>query len=329
VPSKNPQHREAVRLIFELYDQGVCTPTICRRLNALGYRTNRGEPFYHNPILGILRGAHFAGRTAYGKERRGKYYRKARGQDGKYERVEDDAPAREYLGRSDWIMGPEVADSVRNEVAKGAIISFELWERCQARMDSRYGKRSPRNLQCWLSPVLYCGDCGCKMTAWMPRPGYLSYGCQTAKKCKGGCHANKVPHHRLEALVIAYLDEIGQSLAALSEGEGLAPLYAQQVDARTRLGEIRLAVECYLYEALGDIYPYKETAKGYRTFQVTGLPDGKQSIRLPDFTGRHEAISWLLDELERRESAQTREALQQARVERECPDQGGAPASQG
>jgi hypothetical protein len=122
-----------------------------------------------------------------------------------------------------------------------------------------------------------------------------------------------VPHHWLEAIVHQYLEEIGQSLAGLSEGEGLAPLYAKQVDARTRLGEIRLAIESYLYEALRDIYPYQETAKGYRIFQVPDLPDGR--IRLPDFTGRHEAISWLLDELERRENAQTQEALVQARAE--------------
>jgi DNA invertase Pin-like site-specific DNA recombinase len=306
VPSNNPQHREAVRLIFNLYDQGVCTPTIAHRLNALGYCTNRGTPYYSGLIPGILRGSHFAGRTAYGKERKGKHYRKQRGQELKYERVEDDAPAREYLNHSDWLLGPEF---------EGAIISFELWERCQSRMDSRYGKRSPRNLQCWLSPVLYCGDCGQKMTAWMPRPRYLRYGCQKAKKCKGGCHANTVSHHKLEAIVHQYLADTGQSLAGLSEGEGLAPLYAQQVDARTRLGEIRLAIESYLYDKLGDYYQYKQTAKGYRVFQVPDLPDGSQRVRLPDFTGRHEAISWLLSELERRESAQTREALAQARVE--------------
>jgi hypothetical protein len=175
VPSTNPAHREAVRLIFTLYDQAINTTTIAWRLNALGYRTNRGEPFYCRLILNILRGAHFAGRSSFGKERRGKYYRKARGQELKYERVEDDAPAREYLGHSDWLLGPPVADCDRTQVADGAIISFELWERCQARMDSRYGKRSPRNLQCWLSPVLYCGDCGTKMTAWVPRRGYLRY----------------------------------------------------------------------------------------------------------------------------------------------------------
>jgi DNA invertase Pin-like site-specific DNA recombinase len=300
VPSRDPARRHAVELAFTLYDQGIGTPTIARKLNSLGYRTGKGTPYYPNLIPGILQGSHFAGRVGYGKERKGKFFRRRVGQ-AKYERVKN--LPREYLDRSQWLLGPETDE---------AIISWELWERVQARMDAKYNTRSHRNLDCWLSPVLVCGDCGNKMVAWLDRRQGLRYGCQTNKKGKG-CKSSTARHDKLEALVYRYLEDTGQSLAALSEGEGLAPLYAQQVEARTKLGEIRLAIEAYLYGELTAYYPYREQ-NGYRIFQVE-LPDGSKSIRLPDFTGRHEAISWLLNELENAETAQSRAELQRAKEE--------------
>jgi hypothetical protein len=77
---------------------------------------------------------------------------------------------------------------------------------------------------------------------------------------------------------------------------------------------MRLEIESHLYQRLPALYPYRQNQNGYRIFEVPDLPGGKR-IRLPDFTGRHDAIEWLLQQLGLAESAEARAVLQGAREE--------------
>jgi DNA invertase Pin-like site-specific DNA recombinase len=304
VPSRDERNRTAIRMIYTLYDQGVGVPTIARRLNSEGMVTQTGGRWYGALVQSVLRrGSHFAGRPGYGKARRGKYHRRTEGLA--YERVQDPGTY-EYVPHQEWLIAPEGPGA-------DAVISWELYQRVQQRLDARGIKRprSLRNAEGWLSGLLHCAKCGARMIVWTNGDEPLRYGCGTYRRYgKDGCSCNSVRHDRMARLVERYLDETGQQLAGL-EGDSLAPLFDQERKAKGYLGEIRLAVESYLYDRLASYWRYEEV-NGYRIFRVK-LPDGTRKLRLPDFSGNHELIEQALDHVETADQADTRAKLEAAR----------------
>jgi hypothetical protein len=273
----------------------------------MGYRTNKGKPYYPGYIIGLLRnGVHFAGRSGFGKARRGKYHR--RGEGATLERVSN-PDGIELVRYTDWIM----ADG------GDALISWDLWERCQARIEERYEKRTRarRNPEGYLVDFLYCAKCGKKMTINPRSPKEnraLRYCCGTYRLMgRDGCTANSVRHQVIESYVLKYLEDTGQRLAGL-EGNSLAPLFDQERKASGHLGEIRLAIESFLYDRLTAFCKWEQRG-GYRIFKIK-LPDGGTGkLRLPDFDGKHTLIEQLLDRVETRDQSETRRQLEAAGAE--------------
>jgi hypothetical protein len=56
-----PDEATLVKLIFEYYLEGLGYNAIAKRLNAEGYKTRNGNPWYHNTIMKILRNYTYTG----------------------------------------------------------------------------------------------------------------------------------------------------------------------------------------------------------------------------------------------------------------------------
>jgi DNA invertase Pin-like site-specific DNA recombinase len=310
VPSLNPSHRAAVKLIFESYNGGKGTPTIAHILNGMGHRTNQGKLWTPIMVRSVLRkGIHFSGVAAFGKVKTGKYHRRSKG--AKFDRVEYPKGI-ERVPPSDWLLGPEQDYE--------PVISRELWDLVQIRLADRVSPKSPRNADAWLSGLLRCGGCGRRMTSWNTKRDGLKYACTTyMAHGKGNCTPNTVRHDRLVPLVERYLVDTCQTLEGVREEGWLSQLFGERDQLKDQLSSIRQAAEACLYERLGDFFLY-EQGKGknstfrYFTIDMPGNPatlEGPRSetFRLPSFNGSIAILEYLIDSLEAAEHRQSRVRL--------------------
>lgn len=138
----NEHEAETVRLIFQMHAAGASYNAILDELARQGRTTKAGRVFGKNALHAILKNEKYIGRLIYGTQPRahGGAKRTTRSRPAPGRMVIDDAVPR--------------------------IISQELWEEVQARMQTRRGAggRYSAKQEYLLTGKVYCGKCGGVMT---------------------------------------------------------------------------------------------------------------------------------------------------------------------
>jgi site-specific DNA recombinase len=156
------------RLLFELFERHRRKKTVARLLNEAGHRTRKGALFSDTTVDRLLRDP-----TAKGIRRAN--YTKSRG-DGK---------AWDYKPEQEWIL---------SEVP--AIVSEDLWARCNAILDAEYRPRrraSTRPLHLF-GDVVFCARCVVKMHVPTESTKYVCPKCRL-----------KIPANDLETVYASQL----------------------------------------------------------------------------------------------------------------------------
>lgn len=184
-----PDEQEAPvrRLLFELFAQHRRRRTVARLLNERGHRTRNGSKFSDTTVERLLRDP-----TAKGVRRAN--YTKSRGEG----RGWDTKP------ESEWVLS-----------AVPAIVSAELWDRCNAILDEERKPRrqaSTRALHLF-GGLVYCAADGAKMhvPSWSTK-----YRCPKCRVSIPSEDLEKVFAHQLKAFVFSE-DEIAGHLEQANE----------------------------------------------------------------------------------------------------------------
>ncbi len=184
----NENEAEAIRMIYQLYDEGYGYGEIINRLNAQGYKTKTGNPFGKNSLYDLIRNERYKGVFVYNKHTK---------------RRSNGSRTRSYKKEDEIIRIP-------NGIP--AIVSEDLWQRCNERASNRStGSISTANEMYLLTGLIYCGECGAKMygNARYPAPNrakLITYRCsgRQMKKC---CDNKEIKRDDLENFVINQLQQ--------------------------------------------------------------------------------------------------------------------------
>jgi site-specific DNA recombinase len=177
----DPEEAPVRRLMFELFAEHQRKRTVARILNERGYRTRKGVPWSGMTVQRLL-----SDTTAKGLHRRN------------YTRASDGTKGRTLKPESDWVAIP-----------CEAIVSDELWDRCQAILDGQRSRAKPvaRRGVHLFAGLAHC-QCGTRMYVRVGSPKYVCEGCR-----------NKIPVADLEAV---FLSELNRFLLSPSEIEAHA-----------------------------------------------------------------------------------------------------------
>jgi site-specific DNA recombinase len=186
--SINILESKAVKLIFEMYASGIGYSKIIDELNRLGYQTKRGNSFGNNSIHDLLKNEKYIGTYIFNRTER-----KTNGKRNGH-RIKDDS------------------EIIKIPNGMPQIIEKELFEKIKIKMEEN--KNGPGRFQTkenyLLSGLIYCGDCGGKMTGKRRYAGrkhnlYLTYECSTRKRNKT-CSMKSINKKYIEDLVIEQLE---------------------------------------------------------------------------------------------------------------------------
>ena len=184
----------AVRLIFEMYDNGVGYSRIIDELTAKGYKTKVGRPFAKNSLHDILKNEKYIGIYTFNK-------RQGRTSDGR---------------KNNRRQKPE-EEIIRMPGAMPAIIDEDLFRRVQAKMEKRQQNsekaRQRAKTVYLLSGLVFCGKCeaayiGNTITRNEVKYGYYECGARDRTRT---CKNRRVKKSELENIV---LQEIEQTIFA-------------------------------------------------------------------------------------------------------------------
>lgn len=172
----HPEEAPVRALLYELFAEHRRMKTVARLLNERGYRTRNGSAFTDTTVARLIRDP-----TAKGLHR------------ANYTQTNDRTKS--------WDLKPE-AEWVWSKVP--AIVSEELWERCNAHLDAAAAGRKPMTRK---AVHLFAGfakcTCGGAMYVWANSPKYICHACR-----------NKIPIGDLEAI---YRDQLAGFLLSPSE----------------------------------------------------------------------------------------------------------------
>lgn len=266
-----------VRMMFEMYAEGKGCETIAARLNELGVRPRRAEAFLSESVLKMIKNPVYVGKIVYNREQ---WTRK----DGKI--------VVKVRPEAEWV----VAGSLHP-----AIVSEELFEKCQSILRSRY--RNPTydgTVKSPLAGVVRCRKCGRTMNR-LSNEGVYRLHCLTR-----GC----TPSSRFDLVESRIIGALREILAAL-EIEPDAPTEAAKTEVESRLAEIGKAVgaearkKTRIYDAFEsgayDVAEYQERMEAVKT-RLSALERQREEAkaeleRLSNADGRRQAdgIRTLLD----------------------------------
>src|SRR5690606_14726672 len=134
------QEAQAVRLIFEMYASGKGYSDIMYALNKEGYRTQTGRPFGKNSIHDILKNEKYQGVYIFNRS------------------------ASKINGKSNHHKSKNEDEIIKIVGGKPRIISDEIWEAMQKRMEkNKKGANSAKEIY-HLSGLTDCDKCGDAMT---------------------------------------------------------------------------------------------------------------------------------------------------------------------
>lgn len=135
----NEHEAEAVRMIYEMVDNGYGYTEIIKKLNALGYKTKHGNSFGKNSLRDLITNERYKGVYVYNKRSCSKLLPFKRSN-------------RRYNAEEDII---------RIDGGCPQIISKELWERVN-KVRTAVNKKSNSTHPYLLTGLVYCDDCGFK-----------------------------------------------------------------------------------------------------------------------------------------------------------------------
>lgn len=153
----NPDEAPVRRLIYELFDEHKRIKTVARMLNQRGYRTRNKKKWSDTAVRFQLRDP-----TPKGIHRRN---------------------YSTNIGGKKLVNKPE-SEHIFNEVE--AIVSAELWERCNACLDARYMKRErrPSKMPAHIFSGFVACHCGARMYVPMRTPKYTCQKCRNSISCQ-------------------------------------------------------------------------------------------------------------------------------------------------
>lgn len=210
----HPDEAPVRALIYELFAEHKRKKTVARILNERGYRTRKDGKFAYSSIARLI-----ADPTAKGLRRANYTYSAGPGT----------TPLRKP--ESEWVWTPVPA-----------IVSEELWERCNAILDEQLAgrRRTTRKAVHLFSGIAIC-HCGGKMYVWANSPKYICAACR-----------NKIPIPDLEAV---YREQLSAFLLSSEEIDAHQAAAAEALREKERLidsasGELKklAAAEDQLFE---------------------------------------------------------------------------------
>ncbi len=185
----NEAEAKIVRLIYEMYSNGVSYDVIINKLNSKGYSTKTARSFGKSSIHDLLRNEKYKGIYIFNRT-----ISKVNGKRNNNKSKPED-------------------EIIRIEGGMPQIISNELWESVKNKMDMNKRSRAANYAKeiYLLSGLIFCGKCNGAMTGTRKFAGrnktlYLSYECSTRKRTHG-CDAKAINKEFVESVVIDQLIE--------------------------------------------------------------------------------------------------------------------------
>ena len=185
----NEEESQAVKIIFDMYVKGYSYSNIIDELNALGYKTKRGNKFGKNSLHGILSNEKYTGVYVFNKTQR-------KGVDGKRnghkQKSEDEI--------------------IKVEGGMPQIIDKEIFNQVQEMMKKR--KKAPGSNKATttylLTGMIKCGECGHAMQGNKRKDSYgndyISYRCGCRKQ-KRDCKNKEIKRDYLESFILEELEK--------------------------------------------------------------------------------------------------------------------------
>ena len=187
----NEYEANAVRLIYDMYVAGNGYSVIIDTLNDQGYRTKLGNNFSKNSLYEILRNEKYIGNYVYN--------RRKRNSNGSYNNHK------------------ESKNIIRIENGIPKIIEKEVWNKVQTiRMSNKRKSSSKAKNLYLLSGIIYCGECGGKMSGHSTTQKYKSgetvrteyYVCIDKKKKRNNCSSKMIRADKLEKTIVNMFSDI-------------------------------------------------------------------------------------------------------------------------
>ena len=204
----NEEEAKAVRLIYEMSADGYGYGQIIDRLNLLGYKTKRGQPFGKNSLHDLIRNEKYKGVYVFNL-RAAKKGRNRKRNNHAYKREEE---------------------IIRIPGGCPAIVSEDLWNRANStlRVTGKYKTNAKQPYL--LSGLLVCGECGAKMHGNLRKTSsgnqYTTYRCNV-KNNQRTCHSKEIHAAPLDKFV---LDMVFKNYFT----EERLPVIAEQVNRQMR-----------------------------------------------------------------------------------------------
>ena len=181
----NEWEADAVRLIFNMYEQHFSYSQMADRLNVLGYHTKTGQPFKKNSFDSILKQEKYCGIYIWNK-----------------------SSAKNSKGHRNTHHDKPEQDQVRIQDEIPVIISKEQFDRVQALAATRTRGNCATNYRHFYlfsgMDVITCGACGSKMVGKTDtRSGKRYYYCPKHKQ--KSCHVVDIRADHIENFVINHL----------------------------------------------------------------------------------------------------------------------------
>src|SRR5271157_4830574 len=204
----------AVQRCFELFLSGYGCNTIVGDLKSHGWTLPGGKPFYSSVIQGFIRtGIIYTGRSGHFKVSRGEFYNYKSGLPTAVDNLRGKAP-RVKNNIDDW---------TTSEIMFEPIIAPEVFRKAYDLLASKSRSRTRQNQSAVYAGILYCENCGTRMTADGDR-----YRCTTYLNKggpKSGCSPNFVKASVIDQAVNDWLDNTGSTLDWTGEVAPIKALY--------------------------------------------------------------------------------------------------------
>lgn len=183
--SINDAEADTVRLIFQMYADGFGYKMIVNELNEKGHRTKKGNMFGKNSIFDLLRNEKYIGRYVFNLRESKKAGNRKHKPDAAVTRIDNAMPR---------------------------IISDELWDKVQTKLEGGKKPRMNATRVYLLTGKLVCGKCGAAYVGdsyFLGRDRvtkYFSYGCCSRQR-KGDCENKNIRADLLEDYVLELIKD--------------------------------------------------------------------------------------------------------------------------